>query len=361
MKSKTLKGLSFRGEKFYVGIDVHKRSWTVTILTDKTELKTFSQNPSALELSSYLHRMYPEGDYEAVYEAGFNGFGACRALQSLGINCQVIHPADVPTTVKEKLQKSDKVDSRKLARSLRGGELRGIDLPTVSQEADRALIRLRTRIVKDISRIKNRIKSLLFQFGIAFPAELSDYQSRHWSRNYLEWLEGLDIGELSFSYTLKSLVSSGKLLRSELLDINKKIRQLSQSPRYKSRIDLLLTLPGVGIMTGMLLTTQLGDISRFEREDELCSYIGLVPRIEASGERIRTGKMSKRGYKEIKIALIEASWIAIRKDPALLHKFNQLSLRMHKNKAIIRIARKLLNRIRYVLREKKEYQLGTIQ
>ena len=104
--------------------------------------------------------------------------------------------------------------------------------------------------------------------------------------------------------------------------------------------------------------TQLGDINRFKRLDDLCNYIGLVPRMWGSGEKMQTGKMINRGRKEIKIMLIEASWVAVRQDPVLMHKFNELCKDKNKNKAIIRIARKLLSRIRYILIHEEPYCIG---
>jgi len=160
---------SFKGQSFYVGIDSHKKSWKVTILGEQYEHKTMSQNPDPDLLATYLHRNFPGGSYHAVYEAGFNGFESCRRLNQLGVNCIVIHAADVPTSQKEKLQKTDKADSRKLARSLRSKEFEAIHVPDQKLEADRALVRQRFRLVKDVSRTKNRVKSLLFQFNIPIP------------------------------------------------------------------------------------------------------------------------------------------------------------------------------------------------
>jgi hypothetical protein len=82
--------------------------------------------------------------------------------------------------------------------------------------------------------------------------------------------------------------------------------------------------------------------------DDLCSYVGMIPKMYGSGERMVTGKLSKRGRKDIKIMLIEAAWVAVRKDPALTARFNKLSLRMNRNKAIIRIAKNLLGTLRQV-------------
>lgn len=351
----------FEGQNFYIGIDVHKTSWKVTILSDLYEHKTFSQDPSPELLASYLHKTFPKGRYRAVYEAGFSGFTACRKLNELGIHCEVIHAADVPTTQKEKEQKTDTVDSRKLARIVRSKEFKPIHIPDVNLEADRSLIRLRTRIVKDISRVKNRIKSALFQFGIDIPSQFSQTQTRHWSKAYLNWLTNLEIEEVSLKETINSYLRIGQLMRSELLIVNKKIRVLCQSEKYKTDVDLLLRIPGIGITSAILFLVQFGDINRFKRLDEICSYVGLIPKMHGSGDKMVTGKMTKRGIKELKIILIEVSWFAIRKDPALLLKFNELSTSMQKNKAIIRIARKMLSRIRYVLKTKKEYVEGTIK
>src|SRR6056297_40954 len=352
---------SFNGQSFYVGIDYHKNSWKVTILGEKYEHKTMSQIPDPKVLANYLKRNFPGGNYQAVYEAGFSGFNACRKLRELGINCIVIHPADVPTNQKERLQKTDKVDSRKLARSLRSGEFEAIHIPDNKLEADRALVRQRFRLVKDISRTKNRVKSLLFQFGIDIPGRFTSQQTRHWSKVYINWLKELPIEQESLKLTLDNYLRIGEIQRKELLTINRQIRKLSKTEYYKNNCRLLLCIPGIGLMTAITLLVELGDIKRFKRLDELCNFIGLVPSMYGSGEKMETGKIIKRGRKALKIMLIEASWQAVRKDPALMMKFNELTTTMKKNKAIIRIARKMLSRIRHVLVHQEEYELAVVQ
>jgi len=349
---------AFNGQTFYVGIDYHKKSWKVTILNDQYEHKTMSQNPEPEVLANYLKRNFPGGHYKAVYEAGFSGFNACRKLRELGIDCIVIHPADVPTNQKEKLQKTDKADSRKLARSLRNSEFEAIHIPQRKLEADRAIVRQRFKQVKDIARTKNRVKSLLLQFRIDIPERFTSAQTRHWSKAFTNWLKALPIEEESLKLTLGNYLRIGEMQRSELLIINKQIRQLSKTKDYRDNCRLLLSIPGVGLMTAITLLMELGDITRFKKLDELCNYVGLVPSMYGSGEKMQTGKLIRRGRKALKIMLIEASWQAIRKDPALMLKFNELVKTMQKNKAIIRIARKMLNRIRYVLVHQEEYELG---
>jgi transposase len=215
--------------------------------------------------------------------------------------------------------------------------------------------------MKDLSRTKNRVKSLLFQFGIDIPGQFTTAQTRYWSGKYLNWLMTLQIEAESLKKTVDNYILTGKSQRENLLLLNRQVRELSQTDDYRNNYQLLLSIPGIGLTTAMYILTQLGDIGRFQRMDDLCNYVGLVPSMHGSGDKIQTGKLLRRGRKELKIMLIEASWEAVRKDPALMAKFGELAKRMHKNKAIIRIARKLLSRIRYVLVNQQEYELSVVK
>src|SRR5664280_163713 len=158
--------LNFEGQNIFVGIDVHLKSWTVTILTEEISHKTFTQPPCAETLYNYLGRNFPHGVYHSVYEAGFSGLWTHYRLKEMGINNIVVNPADVPSTQKEQLQKDDPTDSRKLARSLRSGDLKAIYIPNPATLEDRSLVRLRATLVKDMVRFKQRIKSFLYFYGI---------------------------------------------------------------------------------------------------------------------------------------------------------------------------------------------------
>lgn len=352
----------FEGQSIYTGIDVHKNSWKVTIMGEHYEHKTFSQDPDVERLTKYLKKHFPGAEHKMVYEAGFCGFKICRQFQAHGIACKVVHPADVPTSIKEKLQKTDKIDSRKLARSLRDRQLEFIHIPDTELESDRALIRQRFRMIKDSARTKNRVKSLLFQFGVEIPEDFSKQQTRSWSEVYINWLREIQTADDYFRLTLDNYIDIALDQRRHILKADSQVRALSRTDRYRELFDLITSVPGIGRVTGMTLLVQLGDISRFSNLDKLCNYVGLVPTMHGSGDNNQAGKMINRGRKELKIMIIEASWTAIRKDPVLMLKFNDLVAGgMNKNKAIIKIARKLLNRIRYVMRTKQPYEIGIVE
>ena len=140
--------LDFTGTDLFIGIDTHKKSWVLTIRTKEIALNTFSMNPSPKLLAQHLNKNYPNARYFSVYEAGFCGFWIHRELIQLGIKNMVTNPADVPTKNKERRRKTDKVDSRKLARELSKNNLDAIYIPTKEQQALKALARRKHQIIK---------------------------------------------------------------------------------------------------------------------------------------------------------------------------------------------------------------------
>src|SRR5690606_10541511 len=309
---------AFAGQTFYVGLDVHKKSWKVTILGQEFEHKTMSQDPDPVILRDYLTRKFPGGSYKAVYESGFCGFTICRQLNSMGIHCGVINAADVPANHKEKMQKTDKADSRKLAKVLRSGDAEMIHVPPLELESDRALVRLRFRLSRDLARTKIRVKSLLMQFGIPIPDRFTTGQTRSWSGNYMQWLAQVETPGESVRRTLDSYLRTGKSQREEMLLINRHIRELCNRSEYNESYELLVSIPGIGFVSAVTFLVEFGDITRFSNLDKLCHYVGLVPRMHGSGDRMQVGKLVNRGRKELKVMLIEVAWDAIGTDPALM-------------------------------------------
>lgn len=90
------KELSFEGQKIFIGIDVHLKSWSVTLMSETTQLKKFSQSPDPDALYAHLVKNYPKAEYYSVYEAGFCGFWIHYRFTELGIRNIVVNPADVP-------------------------------------------------------------------------------------------------------------------------------------------------------------------------------------------------------------------------------------------------------------------------
>lgn len=349
-----VKQIDFTGQNIYAGFDVHKNSWKVTVMAEDTFYKTFTQPPNPEVLYNYLKNNFPGGNYHSAYEAGFCGYWIHNKLLSYGIKSIVVNPADIPTTDKERVQKEDKRDSRKIAKSLSSGTLMPIYTPSIQTQRDRSLLRTRAMLVKDLARYKNRIKSFLFFYGISIVDAFAKPQS-HWTNRFMRWLENIDLDGGSGKEALQVLISECKNLRTSILKVTKQIRELSQMATYQEQVPLLQSVPGIGLITSMTILTELETIDRFNNLDKMCGYIGLVPSTKSSGEKERTGDITPRGHSVLRSAIIESSWMAIKYDPALMKSFVVLCKRMDSNKAIIKIAKKLLSRIRFVLANKKPY------
>lgn len=348
-----VKELCFEGETIYCGIDSHKTNWKLSIRTDEFELRSFSQDPDPRLLSEYLKRNYPKAQLKAVYEAGFCGFGIQRSLSELGIECIVVNAADVPSSDKERKRKDDKRDARKLSRELAEGNLKGIYIPDVFMEHARVLVRQRWRLVEDQTRCKNRIKHLLMCNGINIGVK------GNWSNKYVRALE-----EAKCSGPLKAAldlaVGEYKQIRSLLKQALLAIRQLAKQEPFIQLQKYLQSIDGIGIINGMVIQTEIQDIRRFKVLDTLCSYAGFVPDIRSSDERTIVKGITNRCNSFLREAIIESSWTLLRKDPAMLMKYNAYCRRMSTNKAIVRIAKHLLARIRYVWINQTEYQKGIV-
>ncbi len=341
-----MKTITFSNSHFFIGIDTHLKQWKVTIRNSGLELKTFSLNPSADELCIYLINHYPDGNFFIVYEAGFCGFWPQRRFNELGINCIVVNPADVPSSNKEKVIKSDPVDSRKLARELENGSLKAIYIPELYAEQLRSLMRLRFRLVQNQTRIKNRIKMLLYNYGIIIPKE--HLTNSRWSGYFIHWLKSVKLNSSAGQFTLKNLLLQLEQVREHLKSVLKQLREEAKSENISPVISALSSVPGVAFITAMSLYTEIIDIKRFSRFEQLCSFVGLVPSVYSSGETEYSRGISFRHNKFLRPILVEAAWTAVKKDPAFTLRFNELIKQMPKQKAIIRIAKKLLRRIRHV-------------
>lgn len=347
----------FTGKYLFIGIDVHKKSWTVTILTEHAEHKTFTMPPDSKALIAYVQKHFAGATVTCVYEAGFSGFWLCRQLKAAGFECLVVHPADVPTSDKEQRTKSDRIDSRKLAQTLRARQLRGVWLPTPVQQQRRSLSRYRHVLMRDLRRYKNRIKSFLMYYGIAIPEQ---YEKANWTWKFIEWLEALELEHVAGKLSLQSLIKGYRFHYEQILTMARQMRAVFRKEE-KQMYYLLQTIPGVGPLTAIALIAEIADIERFSNGRKLASLVGLTPHTEGSGERNQVRGMTQRHNEYLRTMLVEAAWQALRQDPALLQYYETLRPKMRPQKIIVKVARKLLNRIACVMRNKKEYAIGIIE
>jgi transposase len=356
----TTQTADYSGHTIHFGLDYHKKSWAIHPVHGKVSGKAYTiVNPTAMELHRRLQLTYPNATFLGVYEAGFGGYGLIRQLQEYKVELHAVHAADVPQTDKERQLKNDPSDAFRLAKMARSGDYESLYVPSIKEEGFRQMVRRRTDLVKSTTRVQNKIKGHLV-FRNRVPEEFRFEEWRLSKRNVLK-LERLahqtQQDEDMEDHLLLSLIGELRGFRREVLDVTRTLRKIVQV-QNADLYERLLGCPGVGPITAMTLIGELFNMERFSNFDKLCSYVGLIPRSKSSGERELNGQMVSRGNKRLRTILVEASWQAKGSDPALGLFYHRLVTEenMKANLAILKVASKLLSRIRYIWTSGDEYR-----
>src|SRR5678816_2886786 len=174
----TQQRISYAGERVYVGVDVHKETYTVTCVCHKQIVKTATVPAEPASLAASVLQWFPGAMLASAYEAGFSAFVLHRALTQVGITNIVVNPASMAVAANDKV-KTDRRDSKRLARDLADGRLRGIYVPTEAEELARLLPRTRAQIVQHRATIARQIKAKLHQCGLIAPSSRRLISSRY--------------------------------------------------------------------------------------------------------------------------------------------------------------------------------------
>ncbi len=159
---------SYAGKQVYVGIDVHKRTYSVVTVVEGMVVKKWRTVASPEKLAEQLGSYFPGASIETAYESGFSGFVLQRVLEKAGIHNIVVNPGSIEVAVHNRV-KTDKRDALHLATLLEAGRLKGIRVPSPQQEQQRLLTRTRQQIGSERSALKNKIRMKCHQMGLIDP------------------------------------------------------------------------------------------------------------------------------------------------------------------------------------------------
>ena len=337
-------------EDLFVGIDLHKHRWHVTIRT--VDLELFSASiPGTWEALQRILARYHGHPLQAVYEAGYFGFRLHDRLVDHGIPCLVTPPSLVPQEYGNRV-KTDRRDSSKLAHLLAKGMLKRVWVPSEEELYHRQVIRRRRQLVRDRVRTQSRIKAELIFYGI----HLEEPKGR-WTQIYFETLRSIKFGNRWMQESFNRLLELYEFLSGQIDKQTQLLRELSETEQYRERVEILQSIPGIGIISAMELLLELQDVSRFRRAEQLAAYVGLTPSQYSSADKVRMGRITGIGKNTLRSLLVEASWILISKDQTMREKYDRIKIRSGGKRAIVAIARTLLLRMRRMLLNKKAYEL----
>jgi transposase len=196
---------------------------------------------------------------QAVYEAGYFGFRLHDRLVDHGIPCIVTPPSLVPQEYGNRV-KTDRRDSRKLAHLLAKGLLKRVWVPSEEELYHRQVIRRRRQLVRDRVRTHSHIKAELRFYGI----HLNEPRGR-WTQMYFETLKSVRFENRWMQESFNRLLEQYEFLSAQIDKQTQLLRELSETPRYRKRVEILLSIPGIGLISAMELLLELQDVSRFRR------------------------------------------------------------------------------------------------
>ena len=324
-----------RGERAHVGVDVHKLTYHVAIVSDRRGLITTWGQPAAPEV--LLERLKPihKPIAQVVYEAGPTGFGLVRRLRAEGYTAQVIAPSKLLVAAGPEA-KGDRLDCRRLAVLSQKGLLRPVRVPTEQEEADRQVIRLRGQLVRKSRTAQQQIKAFLLQHGIAEPAGLG-----HWSKRSVVALRRLELRP-GLRSSLDVLLDEREHAEREIARVTKSLEELAESERHREAVRVLRSVPGVGLVTALIFRLELPEPGRFENAGQVAKMLGLAPQVRQSGQTRREGGLRKSGNPRLRTGLVEAAWRWVKVDEAAAARYRKLVANTGSGrKAIVGMARRL--------------------
>jgi len=323
----------------YVGVDLHLRFCYMSAV-DATgrELRAgrvANDGDSLRQFFMGLKRAFKEEEKisVAVEACGF-WFAFVDCVEPLVDRLVLVHPARVKAIAHAKL-KNDRVDAATLAQLLRTNYL------PEAWKADRAtrdlreLLRLRIALGKSRTRYKNQVHAVLSHEGQRSPvSDLFGSNGRAW------------LVELALRPAGRQAVDT--LLR-QIDQLEGELRRLDQDLTKQAQADVdarnLMSMPGIGAFSALVLKAEIGDIRRFRDKRSLFQYAGLVPVVrDSAGHRYRGG-ITRAGSPTLRWVLCEAAQTAVRYCPAAQGYFERLAKRKHPHVARVALARKLLGAV----------------
>ena len=325
------------GEKMnYIGLDAHKEYIDATVLDENGKVVKrgkLKYNKEGLE------EFFKGIDNASVaIEAGYSWRPAYEFLKNIGYKVSLAHPLKTRLIADVKI-KTDAKASEALAQLLMMGWLPTAYVPSEEIQSLRDLTRLRAYLVHERTRFKNKVHAALMREGMRAGKTVFAKKRR-------QSLKELNINEVNRCLAVIDV------LDEQINELSTEIKRVAGETQAK----WLMSIPGVGYFSAVSILAEIGDISRFESDEKLCSYAGLVPSTKESGYMSIHGRITKQGSPFLRWILEECVWAHLRcaKDTSLTRFFYRM-LWKGKEKAAVATARKLLKVVWALLKEKREF------
>ena len=326
--------------KRYIGLDVHKHYLIALGVNENLEVVMSARRVELSNLESWMKKNLTKQD-EVVLEMTTNRWQLYDELVENAGKVTVVHPPHLALITRSQVM-TDKIAASILARLLAKGLLVGIWIPPQEIRELRGLVAQRQKMTRLATQAKNRLHAVIQRHHLKPPA------GNPFAKANNGWWGSLSLGKLeklNLQSDLETLQFAGKQearLQKEMTGIAAENEEIGR----------LLHISGIGVITAVTVYAAIGDIHRFVEAKKLVGYAGLGTRVHDSGLITRTGKITKAGRRDLRVALVEAAHVVANSHPHWKAELARLQPRLGYNKAIVAIARKLLVTVWHVLARK---------
>ena len=293
----------------FVGLDVDDNSFHgCAFLKESGEIIEFKTRPHIDGLSKKLREItkkFPNCELRCCYEATTIGFSLARDLAKHEFACDVIAPGSIPRVHGNQV-KTDRIDAAKLAQFHANGILSTVTIPDESLERNRALLRSREFVLRELSEVRTHIQSLLRRNGRNFKSETG--AKSHWTKTHFSWIERvIHESSGSFKLNLSLLLQQLRWHEQTLEKYDEAVEQLATSPTYEKKVQALTAYRGIRNTFAMVMITEIGPVERFKHPSQLVSWMGLDIREYSSGSNQRRFGITRHGNRYLRTAFVEAN------------------------------------------------------
>lgn len=312
----------------YIGMDVHKESYTVCCYSFDTDEVLYKQKISSdykmiLKYLEQVRKQFPEDtEYVCGYEAGCLGYSLYHQLTDRGVKCIILAPTTMAITNKNRV-KTDKRDAGNIARCLAFHTYSEVHVPTDEDNSIKEYIRMRDDQKINLKKTKQQILALVLRLGKKFEGGKT-----YWTITHIKWLKSLKLDAV-FQETLDEYLITYEYFTDKINRLDQRIEELASREKYQEKVKKLGCLIGVKTHTSLSMIVEVGDFERFAKPEKFAAFLGLVPSEDSSGDSQNKYSITKAGNSHLRRLLVEAAQAYTR--GAIGHKSIALKQRQQGN------------------------------
>lgn len=331
----------------YIAIDLHKEYIFIGGMNNQQKWTLRPRRVQMSRFRDWAHKNLKPGDV-VVIETTSNVWDIYDVVAPLVTKTVVAHAGKV-RQIAEARVKTDKEDVKRLITLLIANIVPEVWVPPMHVRELRSLISFRWRLSKQITMSKNRLHSVVQRFNLNPP------EGQLLSDSNLSWWDQQEFSDLT-DFQVECDRGIVDYLETQKAKVDQKLAELSNTEPWASDMVFLMQIPGFGMLFSMITLSAVGDISRFDSPKKLVGYAGLGAGVHDSGKKHQDKSITKEGRKELRWALVEAAWAAVRSDPHRKAQYEHFKQTKHPNKAIVAVARKMLVSVWYILTNREPYR-----